>query len=127
MDYFKELLMQKAKEQKGKPDSSKMAAKMAVLKELKDVMSGEMGKDLSGMKKVSVMSNDEEGLKKGLEKAQELVDKQPDMLSSEDESSEEEMPEDSSHEMKEMLPDNLEEIEALMKMLEDKKNSLMNK
>lgn len=59
-------------------------AKLQVLKELKKLMSDEMAKDLKGLrgeeelgtdsiKKVTVAAPDEEGLKKGLSKANELV------------------------------------------------------
>ena len=70
---FKELLMKKAKE--GKTISPEKAKeKMSVLDELSSMMGGEMADKLKGMKKVSVMAKDDEGLKAGLEKAEEVLD-----------------------------------------------------
>src|SRR5579864_3507338 len=48
-------------------------AKMDVVKDLKDSVSDMMGDKMSGLKKVSVMSNSKEGLKKGLDKARGVV------------------------------------------------------
>lgn len=50
-------------------------AKMDVLKDLRDSAAEAMGHKLDGLKKVSVMSNSSEGLKKGLHKAEEIVSK----------------------------------------------------
>lgn len=70
---FKELLMKKAKE--GKTISPEQAKeKMSVLDELSGMMGGEMADKLKGMKKVSVIAKDEEGLKKGLDKAEEVLE-----------------------------------------------------
>jgi len=67
---FKELLMKKAKEGK-KTDPDRLQAGSDVLKEL-----GDMFKDrLKGnLKKVTVASDSPEGLKKGLEKAEEMLE-----------------------------------------------------
>ena len=67
---FKELLMKKAKEGK-KADPDRLQAGSDVLKEL-----GDMFKDrLKGnLKKVTVASDSPEGLKKGLEKAEEMLE-----------------------------------------------------
>jgi len=68
------------KKKEEKKSSSKAKGKMAALKGLHRNMSDMMGSQLSGLKKVSVMAKDKKGLKKGLEKAE-------DMLEGEDESS----------------------------------------
>lgn len=49
------------------------SAKMNVLKDIRGVASDELKNRLSGLKKVSVMSNSQPGMAEGLEKAQELM------------------------------------------------------
>lgn len=72
-EQFKELLKKKAKE--GKTISPEKAKeKMSVLEELSSMMGGEMADKLKGMKKVTVAAKDDEGLKAGLEKAEEVLD-----------------------------------------------------
>lgn len=61
-----------AKKEQKKP-SSKMKGKMAALKGLHKMASDMMGADMANMKKVSVMAKDKKGLKKGLEKAEEML------------------------------------------------------
>ena len=65
-----------------KPDM-KSQAKMKMLQDLKKMATEMMGHDLKGkmdgMKKVSVMANDKEGLEKGLDKAKELMHGMPEM------------------------------------------------
>jgi len=70
-------MIEKKKARKLGPTEQK--AKMGVLKELKDDMSSEMGGSLKDMmaKKVSVMAGNKEDLKKGLDKAKELVGEMP--------------------------------------------------
>ncbi len=64
-----------AKEEKDdKKGSSKKKGKMAALKNLHRMASDMMGRDMGKVKKVSVMAKDKAGLKKGLEKAEDLVD-----------------------------------------------------
>lgn len=58
-------------EKKDKKESSKKKGKMAALKNLRKAMMDEMGGE--GMKKVSVMAKDKKGLKKGLDKAKEIL------------------------------------------------------
>ena len=60
---------------KGKPvkDGMYKNTKLGMLEQLQQAMEGEMGKDLSGLKKVSVAASSKEGLKEGLDKAEELV------------------------------------------------------
>lgn len=65
-----------------KPDM-KQQAKMKMLQDLKKMATGMMGEDLKGkmdgMKKVSVMANDKDGLEKGLDKAKEMMRGMPEM------------------------------------------------
>jgi hypothetical protein len=48
---------------------------MAALKELHGIASQMMGDDFSELQKVTVAAKDKKGLKKGLEKAKELISK----------------------------------------------------
>lgn len=75
--------MMKMLEKKGKRKlgDGEKAAKMSVLKELKDAMAEEMGgglKDALAAKKVSVMAGSKEDLKKGLDLAKKAVGSMPD-------------------------------------------------
>lgn len=70
MEGFRKMLMKKAREGKFLKDDE-VSAKMDVLKELKDMARDGMASDL---KKVTVASDSKEGLKKGLEKAKEVLD-----------------------------------------------------
>jgi hypothetical protein len=74
MDKIKELIKKKAKEGKFISEEDK-SARMDILNELKDMAQGEMGHGLGKLKKVTVASDSAEGLKQGLEKAGEVVDK----------------------------------------------------
>jgi len=58
-----------------------MRAKAHVLQQIRNKASKSMGDKLSGMKKITVASDDPEGLKAGLEKAEEVVDQMPDEMS----------------------------------------------
>lgn len=71
---FVDLLKKKAAEQSKEPVNPKMLeAKKNVVKEIMDMLKGDMAGQMKGLKKVTVASNDEEGLKKGLNKAQEII------------------------------------------------------
>jgi replication-associated recombination protein RarA len=71
---FVELLKKKAAEQSKNPVDSKMIeAKKNVVQQIMDMLKGDMAGQMKGLKKVTVASNDEEGLKKGLNKAQEII------------------------------------------------------
>lgn len=48
-------------------------ARMNVVKHLRDMASEDMGHKLDGLKKVSVMSDNQHGLEKGLDKAKQIV------------------------------------------------------
>lgn len=74
--------MMKMLEKKGKRKlgDSEKAAKMSVLKDLKDAMTEEMGgglKDALAAKKVSVMAGSKEDLKKGLDVAKKAIGSMP--------------------------------------------------
>lgn len=74
MEHFKKLLEKKKAEGKSM-SPMEQKSKMSMLKALKNEMGGMMSEDLSpeNMKKVTVASNDQEGLKAGLDKAKKLV------------------------------------------------------
>lgn len=54
-------------------------AKMSVMKDLRDRAASSLGEKLKGMKKVSVASDSEAGLKEGLDKAKEIMEGKEDM------------------------------------------------
>jgi hypothetical protein len=58
--------------------SAKAVGKMSALKGLHKMASDMMGSDLKGIKKVSVIAKDKKGLKKGLEKAEDMIDPEDD-------------------------------------------------
>jgi len=61
------------KKEKDKKPSSKSKGKMAALKGLHKMASEMMGADMANMKKVSVIAKDKKGLKKGLNKAKQML------------------------------------------------------
>ena len=75
MDRMSKLFEKKKKEGAQKLPENEKHAKMSVLHDLKDQASKAMAGKLGGFNKVSVASNDEAGLKHGLEKAKELLEK----------------------------------------------------
>lgn len=96
-------------------------AKLNVLKDLHGQASELMKEGLKGMKKVSVMSDSKEGLKAGLEKAEDMLGE--DQMEDEDQSEQEEMEadeyEDQQEESMPMDEDELDaKIQELMKMKE---------
>lgn len=101
MDMLKKAMEKKKKEPM---DENYKNAKMSALKDLH----GEMGKMIGGgMKQVSVAAPDKEGLLKGLDKAEEVLDEMPEH--------EEEMPMDMAK------CDTPEEIDKMIEMLQMKK------
>lgn len=114
---FKKLLEKKGSAKLSKPE---MEAKKSVLEELKKMISSSMGEKLHGLKKVTVASDSEEGLEKGLEKAQELVEKGPMALSEESEEESEESSEEYAEESEE-APAEEDEISQLEKKLAELK------
>lgn len=69
MDKLKKVLDNK----KSKLSDVQQEAKMKVMQALSDEMGGAMKEKLKGLKKVTVASDSKEGLKKGLEKAEQIV------------------------------------------------------
>lgn len=70
--------MDKLKKKKSKEMSpTEKDAKMSVVESLRDMASKAMGDKLQGLKKVTVASDSKEGLKKGLEKAEDLLNNLP--------------------------------------------------
>ena len=118
MDDFMKLLAKKAKEQKGPMHGPRMDAKAAMAKELSDSLGSDIMGGIEGMKKVTVASDSEKGLKEGLEKAEDVLESK---MEKEDEEgdSEEEMSDE-----EESSPDLESEIAELEKELEDKKKAL---
>jgi hypothetical protein len=111
-----------------------LEGKLAAVKELRDLASSliqdGIGGKLKGLKEIKVASNSPEGLKKGLEKAKEMVshespeDESMEMPEGEElESSEEEASESKYDDMLEQC-ETPEEIDELIKKLEDKKAKL---
>lgn len=70
---MKELMEMLKKKKKNKEMSKGMDTKMEMLEQLKELAAKMMGEDLGSLKKVTVASDDEEGLKAGLKKAKELL------------------------------------------------------
>lgn len=106
MEEFKNLLLKKQKEQAKKPvDKDKLKAKAEMMKQLSDLLGKDMAEDVKGMKKVTVASDSSEGLKEGLKKAKDIMDKKPDleeeMKEMEDASPEHELGESSEEEKSE--------------------------
>ena len=120
-------------------------AKMRSLGELHKMAQDMLGEKLHGLKKVSVMAPNEEGLEEGLHKAEELVKKGPKSLghheaipfageeTPEEEAAEEKMeeehPEEAAHMMEEHEeePQSEEEIDQKIQELMEKKARLAKK
>lgn len=114
-------LMDKLMEKKSsKPlDPMYKDAKMSMLHELRNAMSGEMKNDLEnakGMKKVTVAGTDPAAVAEGLDKAKEMVS---------GEGSEDESQEDPSAMMNEMSDLSPEKIDMLIEMLQKKKDEMI--
>lgn len=78
---LKEKLMKKL-EKKGRDlDPNEKKAKLDVIKELRNQASEMMGGKIHPMKKVTVASDSEEGLKAGLKKAEDVIEHMPSGLS----------------------------------------------
>jgi hypothetical protein len=123
MDLMKEILKKKKSEDM---DPMYKDAKMGILKEIRDLAAKDMGEDLKGLKKVTVAAPDQEGLKAGLNKAEELIEGEPcpkcgkSPCECEKDMEEKKPTEDSLPEM------SAEEIDALLKLLEAKKAKLQS-
>lgn len=119
-------IMQKLIESKPMMSDIEKDASMSALSSLKQKLAGKNQDKLKGLQKVSVMSNSPEGLKTGLEKAEDIVEKKGRMENS--------MPDDimpMEEEMdsktmilskaQEMSPEDLDEcIKSLMELKEQK-------
>jgi hypothetical protein len=126
MHKFEKLLAKKMKDGKKMSDNEK-EAKSGVLSEMKDMASKMMGDKVKGIKKVTVASNSDEGVKKGLEKAKELLgqesEESPEMEESETEESSEESMDDCCEQVEELgeKMDASQLDEAIQKLMELKK------
>lgn len=109
-------------------------AKMGVLEDLKRAMSDHQGEGLKKIKKVSVVSDSQEGLEKGLKKAEDIVGEHSmsDMVAEgeevpeeSEESAEAESPiGEKSQSLKDMMASmDDSQLEELMKAIEDKKRT----
>ncbi len=103
---------------KKKIDPLEKEAKLSAIKGMKKMAGDMMADDMKSMKKVTVAAPDAEGLKMGLEKAEDVVEGMPGMEMEEEESSDD---------MEEMLAevDSPEQIDELMAKLAEKKAALM--
>jgi hypothetical protein len=129
-------------EMKGRMKQDPMAkkAKLGVLGDIGKMATGMMGNDLHGLKKVTVAAPDKTGLEMGLSKAKDMMGKEDPEMEDEEGSDAEEASEtpsmeadeekhegaDLDTELEKVKTDpSLENIDALMKLLEDKKNEMM--
>jgi len=114
-------MLMKSKKEKGMLSPMEKKAKMGVLHGMKDMATQAMRDKLKGLKKVTVASDSEEGLKKGLSMAEKLMrlkeGKSEDEESEDD--SEEEVAESPSEESEEMSEEEaMAMYEALKKRFE---------
>lgn len=116
MEKFKEMLLKKKAQQKGKVDPSKLEAKANIMRSLSDELGKDISEDLKGLKKVTVASDSEEGLKEGLEKAEDVLEGKE-----EEESNESEMENEEEGEESESSDDLQSKIAELEKQLEELK------
>lgn len=88
-------MMEMAKDKKSGLDKKEIQAKIDVLQELMDMADGAEGDSImDGLQKVTVAAKDKEGLKQGLEKAEEVLEGSEEMEEEDMEESENEMSED---------------------------------
>lgn len=126
MKDLEKLLMKK--KDNGKLSEDEAQAKMDVLMELLEMAQGAMGSKvkngMDGLKKVSVMAPDKEGLEEGLEKAQDLMEKPEieEMVDSEEKSESPEM-EAKEEALSKMLADD-EDEDSIFNMKAKKKPML---
>jgi len=118
MQEFMKLLSEKQQKQGGPRKGRDMEAKAAMAKELSDMLGEDLTEGIKDSKRVTVASDSEEGLKKGLEKAEDILEsKMEDESDMEDESEMESKSEDEAED--EM--DSEEKIRELEKKLEELK------
>lgn len=120
MDEFRQLLMKKKQSQGNKPlDEHKMKAKADMAKSLSDMLGSDITEDMkkSGVKKITVASDSTEGMREGLDQAEEIIDPDEELESEHLESEEHE-------EMMASSPSKLQDkIAELEKQLEELKSS----
>jgi Ran GTPase-activating protein (RanGAP) involved in mRNA processing and transport len=125
MQHKLEKLMRKKAEKGDVLSKSHAKAKSGILKDLMDDMMGMEGEKVKGLKKVTVASNSPMGLKKGLEKAEDIVEEMPngEEMPEGEEMSEEESSEEESPEMEvaeEEGEENVEDLKAEIEKLKEK-------
>jgi hypothetical protein len=122
IDDLKKLLMNK-KDKQSLSDQEKQA-KMEVLKELvqmaQEMLGGKVKSGMDEMNKVSVLADDKDGLKEGLEKAQEIVEEQPELKSSEAAPEKEEAEEESEPKYMSSITDEEEDEDSMFNKLSKK-------
>lgn len=127
---MKKELMRLMEKKKGKElDSVEQEARLNVLDDLRKVAMDEMGERLKGLKKITVAAEDKEGLKQGLEKAEEILENEEvdhemheAMESPEEEAMEHAMGEESSEDEED--EDSLEMLKAKIAELQAKVDRL---
>lgn len=103
----------------------KCKAKMMALKNLRKTASDMMKDGMTDkVKKVTVAAPDKQSLKAGLEKAEELVEKDPQELSMMDDMAEDIMEDDDTEVAEEETPETEEELDAMIAKLMEKKAAL---
>jgi len=125
MQHKLEKLMRKKAEKGDVLSKSHAKAKSGILKDLMDDMMGMEGEKVKGLKKVTVASNSPMGLKKGLEKAEDIVEEMPngEEMPEGEEMSEKESSEEESPEMEvaeEEGEENVEDLKAEIEKLKEK-------
>lgn len=118
MDKLMKLMEKKASSQK-KMSPIEKDAKVRAVEAMRKFASDEMAGPLKGLKKVSVAASDDEGLKKGLEKAEEIVE--GGLPSEKEMMDEEETSEMDEYESPEEVDAKIAELEALKKEMLIKK------
>ena len=122
------------KDKKRDMSETEKKAKKSVLSDMIKEMSGMMAEPLRSMKKVTVAAKDDAGLKKGLEKAEEILESKKEMMESPCEECGEmhehshEMSDESEEESEEQPMEeeqSLEDIEQEIKKLEELKRKKM--
>lgn len=73
MEEMYKAIMKGKKRGKGDMDENEMKSKLGVLQDIHKMAQDDLGHDIHGLKKVSVMSDSDEGMKEGLKKAGELA------------------------------------------------------
>lgn len=68
------MLKMLGKKKDNKMGDTEKEAKMNVVKEMRDMAASQMGEKLKGLKKVTVASDSKDGLEKGLQKAEDLLE-----------------------------------------------------